>query len=130
MNIRWLWLNYVPDGISLTKEQRRFVTKRAEEVVLRKIILLVCGMVVGMSTVFWLDSRHFAFHGGTRLLLLFLVNVVCVYAIGWFFARPAVFRAIREARVNVCPKCGYDLRGQSEDRCSECGWEAGDEVAT
>ena len=46
---------------------------------------------------------------------------------GWVFARPEVFRALREVGVKVCPKCGYDLRGQSGDSCPECGWTASDD---
>jgi uncharacterized paraquat-inducible protein A len=28
---------------------------------------------------------------------------------------------IRRARTDVCPQCGYDLRGLFESRCPECG---------
>lgn len=33
----------------------------------------------------------------------------------------AVRRRRRRSRLNLCPACGYDLRGADSDRCSECG---------
>jgi len=29
------------------------------------------------------------------------------------------------ARKDICPECGYDLRGTVSNRCSECGWQIG-----
>jgi hypothetical protein len=30
---------------------------------------------------------------------------------------------LRERGIPACLHCGYDLRGQTEPRCPECGWE-------
>ena len=124
MNIRWLWFDYVPEGIELTKEQRRWVRERTwSEVGRRWFVMLFIAVVVG--TAIFLLNRSFApeslFVAPPTILITFEIS-------SWLFARPAVFRAIREAGVNVCPKCGYDLRGQSGDGCSECGWDTGDEA--
>lgn len=118
MNIRWLWLDYVPKGITLTKDQR-FLVRTSVWGKWREFLVL--GYVLGMISTLFVDVPVF-----TILLALY----GCYVAFGWVFARPTVFRALREAFVNVCPKCGYDLRGQSEDRCPECGWDAGDEGAS
>ncbi len=115
MNIRWLWLNYVPKGITLTKEQRSLVKTSVWKKAHQYIGLAFVPVAISTFFVDW--------PGFTILLSLY----GCFVAIGWVFARPTVFRAIRESGVNVCPKCGYDLRGQREQRwCPECGWDAGD----
>ena len=118
MNIRWLWLDYVPKGITLTEEQRFLVRTSVWKNWRQYTVLAI--VPVAIST-FFLDVPAF-----TIVLALY----GCFVAGGWVFARPTVFRALREAFVNVCPKCGYDLRGQSEERCPECGWDAGDEGAS
>lgn len=47
-----------------------------------------------------------------------------IFAVPWFvilFAPGATRRAIRRTR-GRCPRCGYNLRGEFDDGCSECGW--------
>jgi hypothetical protein len=52
--------------------------------------------------------------------------------VGWllvagalWFGRKTIQRSLRrqlnEAELPTCMKCGYDLRGQIEPRCPECG---------
>ncbi len=131
MNIRWLWFDYVPKGITLTKEQRRLVKKRTGKQAQRFLTLAIVPMFVGTFAIQWFDARYLKWAYPYLSGLATGVVIFASYAaIGWVFARPTVFRALREAFVNVCPKCGYDLRGQSEDRCPECGWDAGDEASS
>lgn len=39
-----------------------------------------------------------------------------------FLAAWQALRMVRRARSQHCPGCGYDLRGEFEGGCSECGW--------
>ena len=71
----------------------------------------------------WLQSQHAS--------LLAILLVVCAGSTGllWcqhrFWLRRLIQRNLREqlvARgVPICLECGYDLRGQVEPRCPECG---------
>ena len=123
MNIRWLWLDYVPNGVILSKEQRRLVSRRTWEQVRRPLPLLLAMLLGGLMLVVLPFNAHIVVTG----LLGALVPLSCFAIVGWVFARPAVFRAVREAGVSICANCGYDLRGQVERRCPECRWEPGDE---
>ena len=56
----------------------------------------------------------------------FLGSVVTFAAV-WFgllFA-PGMARRFIRTRRGRCPRCGYDLRGEFKDGCSECGWGRG-----
>jgi len=55
------------------------------------------------------DLRAFLAAGGAALAALYL-------ALAWGRAR----EKRRRWRMDLCPECGYDLRGSSE-RCPECG---------
>ena len=53
----------------------------------------------------------------------FPVNTL-IYGAIWFgllFSVGATRRAIRRTR-GRCPRCGYNLRGEFDDGCPECGW--------
>ncbi len=43
----------------------------------------------------------------------------------WRFVRDEV-RRLAHRRQGRCPRCGYDLRGEFKEGCSECGWRRGD----
>jgi hypothetical protein len=57
----------------------------------------------------------------SSLLILLSINLVAsglaVWAAAWICHEP-----VEPAKV-ACPSCGYDLRGQRECRCPECGQE-------
>jgi len=64
--------------------------------------------------------------GGTRPVPLwpgFVIDTLFYGAIwfGVFFGFTSAKRFIRVRR-GRCPRCGYDLRGQSAQGCPECGW--------
>ena len=64
----------------------------------------------------------------SRVLGLLLWAVTCFVIGGAVFQRyrfaPLVYAALRHHGHDVCPKCGYWLKGlQDETRCPECGAE-------
>jgi predicted RNA-binding Zn-ribbon protein involved in translation (DUF1610 family) len=66
--------------------------------------------------------------GGFVSLLGF--GFICILVFAWYFwrlGRRAVWRRLQSDGPR-CPKCGYDLQGQSELRCPECGerWTLGE----
>lgn len=73
-----------------------------------------------------LENRAIDYERALPLYLLWpgiLVDSV-FYATLWFavLAVPvATRRAIRRTR-GRCPRCGYNLRGEFDDGCPECGW--------
>ncbi|MGH7130850.1 MAG: hypothetical protein ACREJO_02765, partial [Phycisphaerales bacterium] len=79
-------------------------------------------------------STHWVINGGSRagqaralpltpLWSGFAVNTV-VYAVLWSVALVgfAAWRRSRRKRKGACEKCGYDLSGQTQSGCPECGW--------
>lgn len=61
----------------------------------------------------------------------FIFNVI-LYSTPWIFifgGYSSTKRVIRRRR-GKCPKCAYDLRGDFESGCSECGWNREENVAT
>jgi hypothetical protein len=58
-------------------------------------------------------------------LVLLAGNLVGVYAFEWYVVRDSQRRYLRERLatkgVPICIACGYDLRGQVDPRCPECG---------
>ncbi len=53
-----------------------------------------------------------------------IVVDVMTLAFGWFvllWGTGMVRQAVRRSR-GCCPRCGYDLRGNSAGGCPECGW--------
>jgi len=63
-------------------------------------------------------------HPVVRRIALSLVVILASGTAIWF-VRPLVRRSLREQLVAkgvpICVRCGYDLRGQIEPRCPECG---------
>jgi hypothetical protein len=66
-----------------------------------------------------------------RQLGLGILLACAVLALLFSVALLVIAVLIRPARKGVCPKCGYDLRGQvpGAARCPECGWERASEHA-
>jgi hypothetical protein len=48
------------------------------------------------------------------------ITCVALTAASYVCLRRAYHRRLREQR-NLCPACGYDLRGAEHERCPECG---------
>jgi hypothetical protein len=71
------------------------------------------------------DSRGRDFHAFPLrpIWSRFLVNVA-LYAMAWWlllFGLPRGRRMLRRRR-GACPMCAYDLKGQPDRGCPECGW--------
>ena len=57
----------------------------------------------------------------------FAINTLLYAAILWLLIRgPFVLRIRSRRRRGCCLKCGYDLRGDYETGCPECGWNRGE----
>ncbi len=53
----------------------------------------------------------------------FLINTIFYAAILWLLALgPFTARRVIRRKRGHCIKCGYDLRGDLDGGCSECGW--------
>ena len=55
------------------------------------------------------------------LLISLIGGGVALMVVGWICYTPPHERTTRDSV--PCPQCGYDLRGQRECRCPECGSE-------
>ena len=68
----------------------------------------------------WPDDHELLYH---PIVSATLINTP-IFAVPWFFllfAPGIIRRTLREKR-GRCPTCGYNLRGEFGDGCSECGW--------
>jgi hypothetical protein len=84
------------------------------------------GVVAAVSAV--VCALTAALYAASDLHPRFLLWLVGLYAVApgmwgwrslWRWGRR--MRANRRRSHGLCPSCGYDLRGNSGDRCSECG---------
>ena len=131
MNIRWLWCDYVPNDITLTKSQRRLINERAwaemrsGRALIFMLLVVVVGSIVAVSMLHYILPASVHWLSGLTSGPLVLLNFHLSF---WIFARPHVLRIVRDVGVNVCPDCGYDLIGQKgvTISCPECGWTQDD----
>ena len=94
--------------------------------------LLMCGFVMLIQGYFSYVVPHLTFI--VRVLPGYLIAAIgggigggLGAAVILWFGRNKIHRFLRqqllEMRIPVCMHCGYDLRGQEEARCPECGQE-------
>ena len=131
MKWRWLFLDYVDPELSLSREARREVRRRARAVrhSLRPIDVLgalIPALAMGIALLPW-----FVFSPRSPWFVLLLVSVqlpvtwVLITLVGRIAWKPRVYAALRELGYDVCSRCGYWLRGLNDDvgHCPECGSE-------
>jgi len=150
VNIRWLWRDYIPPGLALSELERGRVHRRARELRPttwrhaanrneRRIYnrhYAPVGIVLGLWGLYAMYSQIVLHQHLSAFVLLGIQPIL--FAGMWIslcIARgkthaPYVCRALRELGHDVCPECGYLLKGLSTDaedartiRCPECGWD-------
>ena len=139
---RWLWLNHVPTGLTLTAEQRAKLRRRVRGKrggklrwpgVGRTILLRLVPATVALCTLFtiwllWLvkvrlPPARFAI---TNILGILLFQAMTWVIIAWSINRamaPIVWRALNQMGFRVCEGCGYiiDYLPLDTSKCPECG---------
>ncbi len=139
---RWLWLNHIPDGLSLSLDDRRRLRKRmramgpetqaAYGVGRRMMWHMVGGISVAVVVFFvWivlllslkLTPGRFALANTAGILgFNLLIWISLAYGINRGM-RPLVWRGLNDIGFRVCMGCGYVLEHlpADEPRCPECG---------
>jgi len=135
VNLRWLWLDHVPPAIRLSTEERRRFTRAYRHLHSpRTLSAQTIGFSLGLiALVLWfvllsyLAPRMVGIGGcflaalmlGALYPAIWLLIAAADYALG----RRRTYGALRLVGYDVCPRCGYWLRGlpEDEDRCPECG---------
>lgn len=138
MNIRWLWGNYIEPEWKLSRAESREVHRIVKKRYVRPVALfgLTGTWLVIIYGSAWL--LHGPVAGGMArlglqyptswlvgmVLILLPLMVVAIWSFRWVYTRP-VRMAMRELGYDVCPRCGYWLRGLDSEvaRCPECGAE-------
>ncbi|MHC4767432.1 MAG: hypothetical protein ACYTEI_01815 [Planctomycetota bacterium] len=134
-----LWPSYMDPHLSLTRQQRKEVHREAwrrwaaNKWNLVLYLLLPVAYLLGLGvtrdaagTVAWLLGAGGLLVGMSRALGMLLWAVLCFVVGGAVIQRyrfaPLVYAALRRHGYDVCPKCGYWLKGlKDETRCPECG---------
>jgi hypothetical protein len=115
-----------------TNEERRVAMRRTRPANMklhgpgagRVWIFFLIVVLIPLAYLFGVHDQLVAPHpvvGKIAWLLVFMLAL----ATGMWVLRPLVRRSLREQLVAkgvpICVACGYDLRGQIEPRCPECG---------
>ena len=136
MNWRWLMFDYADPDLPLTLWGRIKVAWRPIPIwklpqsmrrgrllfLLAVVPVLVAPVLLLTLLVSWTDSNH-----GLLLLLLFLWlpgSWIWCCLVSGVVGRSEYIHRLRLEGFDVCLKCGYWLKGLSEDvkQCPECGW--------
>lgn len=133
MNLRWLWLNYIPPELGLTRAQRRQVNRRARLYhAPRRLTIALLGCAAALSFLFMFPvvkiiGRAFAPPFSHLVELVVTVGTGILY---WSLIAGAQRHtggiAVREALLDMgyrlCRRCGYWLRSSDHAAtCTECG---------
>ena len=138
MNWRWLYFDYADPDLPLTLWERIKVAWRPIPLwklphsarrgrIISLLAMLPVGVAAFLSTrllIPWTDSNLF----GLLLILLLLLWSLGSWIWGCLvvgvFGRSEYLHRLRLEGFDVCLKCGYWLKGLSEDvkQCPECGW--------
>ena len=140
---RWLWLNHVPAGLSLTPEQYADVKRRVRALgssqrrftpMSRRMLvrLIPSTLLLSMAFVVWILWLVRTRPGGTGWMIFANVTGSLMFqgliwaAIAWSINRaiaPLVWQALNQSGFRVCEGCGYIVENLPRDqgRCPECG---------
>ena len=82
------------------------------------------GSLMGSQLAAWLDPRAGPWYYVIRCLSFVLIVLSGGVGGVWLYSastRRRLREELNRRGIAVCMKCGYDLRGQVEQRCPECG---------
>jgi predicted RNA-binding Zn-ribbon protein involved in translation (DUF1610 family) len=136
MNLRWLWLDHVPPGIRLAREDRASIRHHARVLrqrqpnfrdaqrKYRRLYFPVALAIVAALFAMAHFDRPFIRLDVIFYSLLLVMLLLIVYAHHRTHG-PYTWRALAKVGHEVCTHCGYVLRGLPEDamKCPECGVE-------
>jgi hypothetical protein len=123
MNIRWLWYDYVDPALPLTLEQRLEISVRSKRMCSgREAVCMGAAVLTIILAWYWAGTPT---SGSVWLDVALFVASLWVFSlvVVAYTRRPVVWQSLREFGYDVCPSCGYWLRGLDEkvERCPECG---------
>ena len=136
----WIWPQYIHRDLPLNRKERKAIHREAWKLwqknrwnlALHLTFCFVCFLALLNAADFggWVASSmgiggflHKACRAASLLLVMIAAAVVIRAVLERYRFAPCVYRATRQHGYDVCAKCGYWLRGLSDDikRCPECG---------
>ncbi|MCH8344404.1 MAG: hypothetical protein IH983_10490 [Planctomycetes bacterium] len=138
ISIKWWSAGVLGDGITLSREQRRTVGRRALVDFLRHPLRVAAFLGVQMVPmlilmVVWQNAgplligptgpiKHMMLIVNLAVLAYFVAQMVTTLWVLRNIYGPHLRRAMQDIGWEVCIKCGYSLRGLEDvKRCPECG---------
>ncbi|MHC5022559.1 MAG: hypothetical protein ACYTGG_01430 [Planctomycetota bacterium] len=128
-----LWPHYFDRELSLTREEKRQVNKRAWKIWFQRrsnvavYVAVLVPLNVLLNVVPWilreLTGRNEHWHWPLALAVYMVLLIVAVAFLQRYRFGPSVRRAVRELGYDICLRCGYWLKGLDEsiEMCPECG---------
>lgn len=142
MNLRWLFFDYTDPQLGLTRAQRRKVRERAYTLSLlhkptsvgRRRWMNAAYAMIGIAAVqapllAWImlnQPMRWNWLVGFGVAAIVLPWVTFAW-LGQYTWKPHLTSALRGMGYDVCPQCGYWLRGLGDEvkHCPECGMQRG-----
>ncbi len=138
--IKWWSAGILDDGITLSRDQWRMVSRRSSVDLLRHPLRVAACLGVQMAPVLIFGVliqnagplligptgpvNHFMLIVVLAILVLCAAQIVTTVWVLRNIYGPHLRRAMRDVGWEVCIKCGYSLRGLEDvKRCPECGAE-------
>jgi hypothetical protein len=129
-NLSSRWFRAFPElAIFNDRAERRTALRRARNNVRYAVwlALISCAVCAAWGLLFpWLHlGRYLPFSRATITFFGSITLGTIIGLSGWRIFRRSIQRSLRHQLIElgrpVCLHCGYDLRGQTEPRCPECG---------
>lgn len=136
----WVWPEYVSRDLPLSEQERKTIRRNAWRLWWadkRNVLFYLVVPTFYLFTVFFasdvggwvaalLGARgmiHKLFRAAAPIVLFVLCFVMGGALLQRYRFAPCVYGATRQQGCDVCARCGYWLRGLSDDieRCPECG---------
>jgi hypothetical protein len=132
MNVRWLWLDFIPSWLKLSPEERHVVRRKARQKAdlsapraMGQFAIAIVLAVPWCLVSFWL--KDVALQLGLPAITFLPVTLAGLWIIGILAFGPivahAAYEELRERGHDICVHCGYWLRHTKRDaeECPECG---------
>lgn len=127
MNWRWLIYDYIPVELNVPKELKRTIRREVKDT---RFINLNSNTLLRVLMFIAFSIAELLLIGTLWILLASLIQAVLIAMVCSHLVLSILMRKLNEKKTyqvlcdhgyDICPNCGYDLRGVDHEACPECG---------